>query len=140
MVFSSTIFLFLFLPLVWLINRFLPRAVSNYFLCLASLLFYAWGEPVYVVLLVLLVLANFFLAGKMDGAGHKKPWLVTGIVLNVATLFVFKYTDFALITLNRLPGVDVPLPGILLPIGVSFFIFQAMSYLIDNKKIGRAHV
>jgi len=135
MVFSSTIFLFVFLPLVWLINRFLPRQLSNYFLCLASLLFYAWGEPIYVVLLILLALANFLLARWMDDARHKKPGLVCGIVcgivLNIATLLVFKYADFAVATLNRLPGVNMALPGILLPIGVSFFIFQAMSYLID---------
>ena len=131
MVFSSTIFLFVFLPLVWLANRFLPRAVSNIFLCGASLVFYAWGEPVYVLLLILIVLANYLLAKGINQCRLKKARLIAGVIINTSTLFVFKYTDFALDTLNLLPGVKLPLPGILLPIGVSFFIFQAMSYLID---------
>ena len=131
MVFSSTIFLFVFLPVVWLVNRFMPRTVSNIFLCAASLVFYAWGEPVYVLLLIFIVLVNYLLAKGINECSLKRARLVAGVVINISTLFVFKYTDFALGTLNLLPGVSLPLPGILLPIGVSFFIFQAMSYLID---------
>ena len=131
MVFSSTIFLFVFLPGVWIVNRFLPRGISNIFLCMASLVFYAWGEPVYVILLVLLVLANYMLTKNFARAQHRKARLIVGVMVNVSALFVFKYADFAIETLNFLPGVNLPLPGILLPIGVSFFIFQAMSYLID---------
>ena len=131
MVFSSTIFLFVFLPCVWLINRYLPRSVSNVFLCVASLVFYAWGEPVYMILLILLVLMNYLMAKGIDQARRKKARLVAGVALNISALFAFKYTDFTLATLDLLPGVDIPLPGIMLPIGVSFFIFQAMSYLVD---------
>ena len=131
MVFSSTIFLFVFLPVVWLANRFLPRAASNIFLCAASLIFYAWGEPVYVLLLIFIVMVNYLLAKGINECSLKRARLIAGVVINVSTLFVFKYIDFALDTLNLLPGVSMPLPGILLPIGVSFFIFQAMSYLID---------
>ena len=131
MVFSSTVFLFVFLPCVWLINRFLPRSVSNVFLCLISLLFYSWGEPVYVLMLLFVVLANYALTKGLTRSKHKKARLLIGVLINISTLLVFKYTDFALETLNILPGISIPLPGILLPIGVSFFIFQAMSYLID---------
>ena len=131
MVFSSTIFLFVFLPCVWLINRYLPRKVSNVFLCAASLIFYAWGEPVYVLLLIFVVLMNYLLAKGLNRSKMKKARLITGVIINLAVLFVFKYTDFTLDTLNILPFMNIPLPGIMLPIGVSFFIFQAMSYLID---------
>ena len=105
--------------------------MSNVFLCVASLVFYAWGEPVYVILLILLVMINYLLAKGFEQAKQKKARLIIGVALNISALFVFKYTDFTLETLNFLPGVNIPLPGILLPIGVSFFIFQAMSYLID---------
>ena len=131
MVFSSTIFLFAFLPCVWLINRYLPRTVSNVFLCVTSLIFYAWGEPVYVILLILLVLMNYLSAKNLNQSKRKKTRLVIGVIVNLSVLFVFKYADFTVGTINLLPGVNIPLPGILLPIGVSFFIFQAMSYLID---------
>ena len=131
MVFSSAVFLFAFLPCTWLINRFLPRAVSNVFLCVASLVFYAWGEPVYVLILIFVVLVNYLLTRGFDTSEFKKTRLIIGVVVNISTLFVFKYADFALESLNLLPGVSIPLPGILLPIGVSFFIFQTMSYLID---------
>ena len=131
MVFSSTVFLFVFLPFVWLINRFLPRAVSNVFLCAASLVFYAWGETVYILILIIVVLANYLLTKGMNRCRHKKARLALGVTVNISTLFIFKYADFALESFNLLPGVDIALPGILLPIGISFFIFQAVSYMID---------
>ena len=131
MLFPSTVFLFIFLPIVWLINRFLPRLVSNVFLCIVSLIFYAWGEPVYVLMLIFVVVMNYFLTKGFEQSKHKKARLAVGVTINISTLLVFKYTDFALETVNLLPGIDIPLPGILLPIGISFFIFQATSYLID---------
>ena len=131
MLFSSTVFLFIFLPIVWLVNRYLPRFVSNIFLCIVSLIFYAWGEPVYVLMLIFVVVMNYILTKGFEQSKHKKARLAAGVTINISTLLVFKYTDFALETVNLLPGVELPLPGILLPIGISFFIFQATSYLID---------
>ncbi|MDR2600677.1 MAG: MBOAT family protein [Oscillospiraceae bacterium] len=131
MVFSSAIFLFVFLPVVWLINRFLPRSISNIFLCLASLFFYAWGEPVFVLILIAVVLINYLIALKLKRTKIGKALLILGISLNLSTLFFFKYIDFTLETLNLIPGVDISLLNVLLPIGISFFIFQAISYLVD---------
>ena len=131
MVFSSTIFLFTFLPVVWLVNRFLPRLISNWFLCIASLFFYAWGEPVFVFMLVAVVAINYFVALGLKHPRFKKVLLLTGVAANIGTLSFYKYADFAVETFNMLPRIDMPLPGIMLPIGISFFIFQAISYLID---------
>ncbi len=133
MVFSSTIFLFVFLPVVWLVNRLLPHKGSNAFLCAASLLFYAWGEPIYVVLMIVAVLLNYacsyHMAEMTDKA--KKRMLIIGVILNLLMLGVFKYTDFLIGTLNTVLGTSLPMPHLGLPIGISFFTFQSMSYTID---------
>ena len=131
MVFSSTIFLFAFLPVVYIVNRFLPHKLSNAFLCITSLLFYAWGEPVYVLLMIASVLINYAFAKNMDQSPNKKVRLVWAVALNLAMLFVFKYTDFVVASLNSAFGFAIPQPNIPLPIGISFFTFQAMSYTID---------
>ncbi len=131
MVFSSSIFLFAFLPIVFIVNRFLPLKVSNVFLCLASLMFYAWGEPVYVILMLFSVLMNYTFSRFMGNKKRKKLMLIMAIALNLAMLFVFKYADFAVDTVNGFFGIAVPMPNILLPIGISFFTFQALSYTID---------
>ena len=131
MVFSSLIFLCAFLPIVWLVNRYLPGRVSNYFLCVASLIFYAWGEPVYVLLMIACVLMNFLIARNMHSSERKKLRLAVAVVLNLLTLVFFKYTDFFIGTINSVFGANLSLLQIPLPIGISFFTFQAMSYTID---------
>ncbi len=133
MVFSSLIFLWIFLPAVFIlsrINRSIPY--QNILLLIVSLVFYAWGEPVYILLLLFSILFNWAAGLLMDKAkGSKKMVLATAVVVNLAVLGFFKYADFAVATVNRIPGVDLPLPGISLPIGISFFTFQALSYVID---------
>ena len=131
MVFSSPLFLFAYLPLVWLINRFLPQRWRNAFLCMASLLFYAWGEPVYVLLMIASVFINYLFSLRLD-KGSGRRWKVgLAVVVNLAILAVFKYTDFFLSSINHILELSMPLPNIRLPIGISFFTFQAMSYTID---------
>ena len=134
MVFSSLTFLFLFLPIVLIGYYLLPKKAKIAFLLLASLVFYAWGEPVYVLLMIGSILLNWLIGLCMDRTDrHKKAWLILSVVLNIALLFVFKYAE---LFWNTVRGVfPAPLSektvSIRLPIGISFFTFQIMSYVID---------
>ena len=131
MLFSSVVFLFYFFPIVFLLYYLFSfsRTLQNVLLLCASLVFYAWGEPVYVFLMIGSIVFNSlmgWLVGKQDGKS-KKIWLWVTIAVNIAVLFVFKYLGFVLETLGLEElGVDLPLP-----IGISFFTFQALSYVVD---------
>ena len=135
MVFSSTEFLTLFLPLVALLYFILPVKMRNGLLLVFSLVFYAWGEPVYVLIMLGSILMNYLFGRGVDRfRGRlkiKKLLLVSAVACNLAVLGVFKYTDFVISNINLIPGVSLPAAGIALPIGISFFTFQAMSYVID---------
>ena len=135
MVFSSTEFLFIFLPVVFLLYYSLPRKTHNVLLLSASLIFYAWGEPVFIGVMVLSILVNYGLALGIGPIGqnpqHRKRFLVLMVIFNVGVLFMFKYSIFAVENLNALFGVSIPVPKLTLPIGISFFTFQAMSYGIE---------
>lgn len=130
MLFSSIVFLFIFFPVVLILYYafFFSRACQNVILLLASLIFYAWGEPLYVLLMIASILVNSLLAGvvqKLKGERGRKIVLFIAVAANLATLFVFKYLGFVM----EMFGLDpVSLP---LPIGISFFTFQAMSYVVD---------
>ena len=133
MLFSSSIFLYIFLPCV-LIAYYGPlrsMRARNVLLLIASLLFYAWGEPVYVFLMLLSIAVNYALGLVQAGTRHKKPVLVLTVIFNLGVLFHFKYLGFAVENLNALLGTGLRVPQIELPIGISFFTFQAMSYGID---------
>ncbi len=137
MVFSDLIFLFFFLPAVILVTKLSPRSWRNTELFLFSLLFYAWGEPVYVLLMLTVILVNY-LAGLLVAAfpaetrwRERRLALVLAIALNLGILGYFKYTGFFLESMNRLFRSHFPVPEIVLPIGISFYIFQSMSYVID---------
>lgn len=132
MVFSSTVFLFLFLPLTLCIyyNPWLTgRRFRNVFLLLVSLLFYAWGEPVFVFLMVLSIMVAFFVGRHLHGK-RRKYWLGAGVIFHVGLLFVFKYLTFVLGQFGLLTGSWEGF-AIALPIGISFFTFQLLSYLFD---------
>ena len=137
MLFSSSVFLFLFLPVVLLVY-YLPlrrwRQGQNVFLLLASLGFYAWGEPWFVLVMLGSILANYGFGLWVDAckrAGRTcVPPLVAALTVNLGILFVFKYLTFTMGILNRL-GAAFVIPGIELPIGISFFTFQALSYVLD---------
>ncbi len=131
MVFSSILFVFIFLPVVFLVNLRLPCRVSNYFLLLVSLLAYAWGEPVYVLLMIACALINYLLSLGFHKVKRRKLLLIVTVILNIGVLCLYKYADFFIATVNALFGTSIPLTGIALPIGISFFTFQAMSYSID---------
>ena len=134
MVFSSLTFLFAFLPVTLLGYRLLPKKLRIGFLLLVSLIFYAWGEPLYVFLMIGSILANWLIGFKVAGDGpRRKPWLVLSVALNLSLLLVFKYTGLLWDTVRGL--FPAPLSdrtvAIRLPIGISFFTFQIMSYVID---------
>lgn len=137
MVFSSTVFLFLFLPLTILVY-YNPvcrgRRFRNYFLLLASLLFYAYGEPFFVFLMLLAIGAGWFIGLKIGQAEEKvqqKRWLILGCTGLVSMLFVFKYLTFCCQQIGLLLHRDMSGIDIALPIGISFFTFQLLSYLFD---------
>ena len=138
MVFSTTTFLFLFLPAV-LILYYIPfvkkhRKLSNFILTAASIFFYAWGEPVYVLLMLFSIIMNWIfglLVKKYSGTKRAKAAVAASAVLNISILFVFKYLTFILKNLNLLLNKNIDTLEIALPIGISFFTFQAMSYVID---------
>ena len=137
MVFSSFVFLLAFLPIVLLIYAICPRKLCNVVLLLASLLFYAWGEPIYVLLMFFSILQNYVSALLIEKFKEKekatiaKVVLVVCIVLNVGMLGFFKYADFVVGTINSISGIGLSLFRLALPIGISFYTFQTMSYTID---------
>lgn len=133
MVFSSCIFLFFFLPVVYLLYWICPDLkVKNAILILASLFFYAFGEPVYIVLMIGSILINYVLArliaSKQQGG---RGILALTVLFNIGMLVVFKYSALLVETAGHLLGVKLPVPDIALPIGISFYTFQALSYCID---------
>ena len=135
MVFSSNEFLFLYLPLSLFLYFLVPIRFRNLALFLVSLVFYGWEKPVYLFIMVFVIIVNYvfgFLIGRAENTVAKKRALIWGVVLNVATLGFFKYADFLLENLGAIPGIDFIEPiGIALPIGISFYTFQSMSYIID---------
>lgn len=136
MLFSSIVFICFFLPIVLIGNYALSfsRAAQNIFLLIASLFFYAWGEPVYVLIMIFSILMNYgfgLLVDKFEGQ-KKKTVMVISVIVNLSILFVFKYVGFIIRNLNMLVGKEVLQdPQLALPIGISFFTFQALSYVID---------
>lgn len=135
MVFSSTIFLCVYLPLVLLGYYICPKKGRNLFLLIVSLVFYAWGEPKYVFLMIFSILVNYIFGRLMDKHRENKKrlklMLVLSVVIDIGLLSVFKYTDFIITNVNAIFGSSFDLLNIALPIGISFYTFQAMSYTID---------
>ncbi len=135
MVFSSLFFLFVFLPAVLPVYYITPRRFRNLVLFLCSLFFYAWGEPVYILLMLFSAAANYTLGLLLGRCGEKngnaRPLLFASIFINIGLLCFFKYFDFLLQAFNNLFGASLAGPGLALPLGISFYTFQALSYIID---------
>lgn len=134
MVFSSMVFLCVFLPVVFLLYYLIPGIRGrNLLLIVVSLLFYAYGEPVYVLLMIASTLVNYIFGVQIDRhEGRMRDILLAvDVIINLGMLGVFKYADMVIGTINSVSGAGLRLPGIELPIGISFFTFQAMSYVID---------
>ena len=133
MVFSSAIFLFVFLPAVFILYRVIPSLkFKNLLLAVASIVFYAFGQLQYVPLFLTSVLINYVSGLLLQGrAERRKLILAVSVVLNIGILCVFKYTDFVIRNLNGGLSLSVPYTNLILPIGISFFTFQGLSYTID---------
>ena len=137
MVFSSLVFLFRFLPLVLLLYFVVPGWGKNLILFVSSLIFYAWGEPVYVVLMLFSTVVDFLhgmLVYKFKNEGRMgaaRAALIVDIIINLSLLGFFKYSGFVVNTINSAFGLAIPFKGVALPIGISFYTFQTMSYTID---------
>ncbi len=141
MLFSTSIFIYVFLPLV-LIGYYIvlkkSRKLQNIFLTICSLFFYAWGEPIFVVIMLFSIFINWILAILVDkyreDKKKSKRIIVSTVIVNLSILFIFKYLMFTILNINNLFGINITVPSITLPIGISFFTFQAMSYVIDVYK------
>ncbi len=135
MVFSSLIFLFIFMPLVIATHYFVPLKAKNIVVLISGIIFYAWGEPLYVFAMLLSTAIDYF-AGLCINKYDDKPkirtaCLIVSLAMNLGLLGTFKYLGFIINSLNAWFGLDIPNPDLPLPIGISFFTFQSMSYTID---------
>lgn len=143
MVFSSAVFLFAFLPAVLLLyflplcfwNRRLEEHRRNLVLCGASLIFYAWGEPVYIILMLLSIGFNFNVGLDIERSSDhpkaRKRIVTAAVIFDLLLLGFFKYSNFIIGNINHIPSVDIPLLNVSLPVGISFYTFQILSYVID---------
>ena len=134
MLFSSTTFIFLFLPIVSATYLLARKEIRNNLLLLASLFFYAWGEPRYLLIMLLTILINYVGANYISRSKndqHRKILLVLSIIADLGCLFYFKYFNFFIENLNNITHLNLHFIDVVMPIGISFYTFQAMSYLID---------
>ena len=135
MVFSSIPFLFFFLPACLILYYAVPFSMKNEILLIFSLLFYAWGEPVYILLMLFTAGVDYTNGRLMERFGttvrRRRLFLSVSVVIDLSLLGFFKYADFLISTINGLSGLSIPLLGLGLPVGISFFTFQSMSYSID---------
>ncbi|MCH5166289.1 MAG: MBOAT family protein [Erysipelotrichales bacterium] len=131
MVFSSVLFIYYFLPIVIIFYFIVPSKFKNFVLLLFSLIFYFLGEPKYVIILISSCLINYYLSKLLGKSKQRKIVLFVAISYNVIQLLVFKYIDFFITNLNNLFNLEYPLTYIIMPIGISFFTFQNLGYIID---------
>ena len=130
MLFSSITFLYYFLPITIILYILAPKKLKNFVLFLASLVFYAWGEPKYVFLM-LLSIGIGYLAGWLMDKLPKKPVMIVSVSLCLLFLIYFKYTNFLIDNVNALLKVNIPALNVIMPIGISFYTFQIISYILD---------
>ena len=134
MVFSSFTFLLLFLPITLILYYIIPSKKKNWrnlILLIMSLVFYAWGEPVYILLMILSIIVNYIFGIFIDKFKYKKIILIFAIIFNIGLLFFYKYTDFLINNLNSIFNLEISHLKLSLPIGISFYTFQILSYVID---------
>lgn len=131
MVLSSLVFIFYFLPIVLLLYQLVPPKAKNVLLFAASLVFYAWGEPIFVLLLLFSIAFNYASGRLIERTRRKRAALAMNVIVNVGLLVYFKYTGFFVGTAANLFGFEAPALSIALPIGISFYTFKALSYTID---------
>ena len=134
MLFSGIPFLYYFLPAVLTVYFLVPRGMKNSVLLLSSLIFYGWGEPKLLWLMVFTIALFFFCGLAIEGAGErrkKKFWLTVSVAVSLVLLGLFKYADFFIGSINAVTGLSLPFLRLALPVGISFYTFQCLSYTID---------
>lgn len=131
MLFSSLIFLSIFLPLTMFLYFIVKKSLKNYILLIASLIFYGWGEPKYLGLMLIVILLNYLFAILIDKNIYKRLNLLIAVIINLSILIYFKYFNFIILNFNKVFEKNIEITNIIMPIGISFFIFQSMSYVID---------
>ncbi|MDR2457124.1 MAG: MBOAT family protein [Clostridiales Family XIII bacterium] len=131
MVFSSFTFILAFLPITVICYFVARKELKNIVLLIASLIFYAWGEPIYVFLMITSIIVNYFFAILIEKKSLKNLYFVLVIIFNIAVIGFFKYGNFIILNLNRFFDLDIAKLNLALPIGISFYTFQALSYIID---------
>ena len=131
MLFSSITFIYYFLPVLLLVYFIVPKKYKNLVLLIFSLIFYFLGEPKYIVILILSCLLNYYFGKKVSTDKNKKLWLIISVIYNVGQLLIFKYTDFFIENINNVFNSSINYLYIVMPIGISFFTFQAMGYVFD---------
>lgn len=131
MLFSSLIFLSVFLPTTMFLYIIVKKSLKNYILLIASLIFYGWGEPRYLSLMLIIIIFNYIFALLIDKQIYKKTSLFFVIIINLSILTYFKYFNFIILNFNKIFVKQIETTNIIMPIGISFFIFQSMSYVID---------
>lgn len=135
MVFSSVVFLYIFLPILLITYFIVPSKFKNAIMIAGSLVFFAWGEIRYIPIMLLLAVMDFTCGKKIhqnwENKKKKRVFLLIDVGVNLLILFFFKYADFIIGNINQITGLEIPLLNIPLPIGVSFNTFQSLSYIID---------
>ncbi|ABZ98110.1 MBOAT family O-acyltransferase [Leptospira biflexa] len=131
MIFSSPLFLFLFFPLVYLFYSVVSNRYKLLTLLFASIIFYYWGERVYIVVIFFSILINYFFAQLIEVSKRSRGYLILGILANLSLIIYFKYSYFLLSSLNSFIELNLEVKEVHLPLGISFFTFQGISYLVD---------
>jgi len=131
MIFSSIIFIYYFLPLLLLIYFIVPNKYKNLILLIFSLIFYFLGEPKYIIILILSCIINYIISKQIEKNKHRKLYLIISLIYNIGNLLVFKYTDFFIQNINNILNTNIPYLYIIMPIGISFYTFQIIGYIID---------
>ncbi|MGL5703372.1 MAG: MBOAT family O-acyltransferase, partial [Cetobacterium sp.] len=131
MLFSSLVFLSIFFPLIVLIYFTVKKELRNYVLLTGSLIFYAWGEPRYLSIMLIVIIINYICGILLDKVKNRKLIMCFATISNLGILFYFKYWNFTVQNISKLLKVDISFIDIVMPIGISFFIFQGLSYVID---------
>ena len=136
MIFSSIIFIYYFLPLLLLIYFIVPNKYKNLILLIFSLTFYFLGEPKYIIVLIMSCIINYIISKQIEKNKHRKLYLIISLIYNIGNLLIFKYTDFFIQNINNILNTNIPYLYIIMPIGISFYTFQIIGYIIDvyNKK------
>ena len=142
MLFCSYVFILVFLPLLLFLYYIIKnRKYRNILLLIFSLIFYAWGEPKYILLLLISIVINYFIAIMLERINKNKKVLVIGVLVNILSIVIFKYLDFGILTINGLFDTNIKKFNLTIPIGISFYTFQSISYIIDvyRKKVKAEH-